>query len=69
MSGFLYQLHAKSQVADGKHFTVNGPWDTHGYVVSSKADGDQVLHLVRGTGRRDIRKGEIVLPAASVTGE
>jgi hypothetical protein len=51
MSGNLYQLRARYKVPVGQYFPVDGPHDTHGYVVSHKDTNEHgTLHLVRGTG-------------------
>lgn len=52
MSGNLYQLRAKYKTPVGQYFAVDGPFDTHGYVVKvlHAAEGGGFWHLVRGTG-------------------
>lgn len=60
--GFLYQFRTPSQPSKGQHVRIEGPWDKHGYVVKSTPQPEGgYLNLVRGTGQRDIRKGEIRL--------
>ena len=54
MSNNLYQLYSKRKYVPGEYFAVNGPYDTHGYVVKfikQETDGPyrgRFLHLIRG---------------------
>lgn len=68
MAGALYQLYARNKFPVRAYFPVNGPYDTHGYVVKvirgpivgapnpEKHDPykDYYLHLIRGTGEQVI---------------
>lgn len=53
MSGNLYQLCSPRNLEPGSYFAVNGPYDTHGYVVKSLSETlntpDEFWYLVRGT--------------------
>ena len=51
MSFNMYQFRSKRKVPPGQYFPVDGPHDTHGYVISHKDTNEEgTLHLVRGTG-------------------
>lgn len=50
MTGNLYQLRSRFKHPPGTYFAIDGPHDTHGYVVKVLDEDTQPLHLVRGTG-------------------
>ena len=56
-TGQLYQLPAKSKLADGSYVAINGPHDTFGVVLSSKiVENGEYSHLTRGVKPRVFEK-------------
>lgn len=53
-----YQLVSTHKLHDGAYVEVNGPWDSHGVVVSSAPHERGFLNQVRGV---PPRKGERVV--------
>lgn len=52
----LYQLVSKTERRRGEYVAVNGPWDSHGVILSSKREPDgRWLNQIRGV---PPRKGE-----------
>lgn len=58
-TGQLYHLYSRRKKQPNDYFPIDGPWDTHGRVVSSKLEGDgRYLNLVRGVRTKDSRLAE-----------
>lgn len=60
-TGQIYQLPAKSKIADGSYVAINGPHDTFGVVLSSKIaeDGEykgRYIHVTCGVKPRVFEK-------------
>ena len=62
-TGQLYQLFSKQKRDVNSYFPIDGPWDTHGRVVSSTEDeSGQFLNLVRGVKTKETRLATIGEP-------
>ena len=54
MAGNLYKLRSLWKRPPGSYFPIDGPHDTHGFVIKVLDDQNCPLHLVRGTGHGEV---------------
>jgi hypothetical protein len=62
IGGNLYQLCSAYGLLPGSKVLINGPYDTHGIIISKKGEGIRLdsrfstRYLIRGTGKEKINK-------------